>query len=296
MIFINGGKHRLRIEILGSGGASIIPRPFCTCRVCVEAREKGVPYSRGGPCYFIHDINLLIDSPEDIGGLLVRSAIERVDHLLYSHWHPDHTMGIRFVESNYTPWQWPPHPHNTQVYLPQQVAEDFKRYLGLAEQMAYFSERGYITPHYLTDGQTLSIADITIQPFRVAEAYVYAFLFSQNGKHILIAPDELYQWSPPDWLPPLELAILPAGLMEFNPFTDERIIPSDHPVLGHEATFVQTLEMVRQLKAKQTILGHLAEPDGLSYDDHTRLAQRLAQKQAELGVVSFAFDQQIIEI
>ena len=38
----------MQVEILGSGGATAIPRPGCECRVCVEARERGVPYSRTG--------------------------------------------------------------------------------------------------------------------------------------------------------------------------------------------------------------------------------------------------------
>jgi len=39
----------MRVEILGSGGATTTPRPGCMCRVCVEARAKGVPYARTDP-------------------------------------------------------------------------------------------------------------------------------------------------------------------------------------------------------------------------------------------------------
>ena len=50
----------MRVEVLGSGGAVTIPRPGCSCRVCVEAREKGVPYSRTGPSVFVHGPDVLI--------------------------------------------------------------------------------------------------------------------------------------------------------------------------------------------------------------------------------------------
>jgi phosphoribosyl 1,2-cyclic phosphate phosphodiesterase len=55
----------VRVEILGSGGAVTIPRPGCGCRVCVEAREKGVPYARTGPSVFVHGPDVLIDTPEE---------------------------------------------------------------------------------------------------------------------------------------------------------------------------------------------------------------------------------------
>lgn len=54
----------MRIEFLGTGGAITTPRPGCACRVCAEARVKGVPYSRTGPSVFIHGPDVLIDTPE----------------------------------------------------------------------------------------------------------------------------------------------------------------------------------------------------------------------------------------
>jgi phosphoribosyl 1,2-cyclic phosphate phosphodiesterase len=85
----------MRIEFLGTGGAGTTPRPLCDCRVCVEARTKGVPYSRSGPSVFVHGPDLLIDTPEEIKSQLNRSQVTRVAAVTYSHWHPDHTAGRR---------------------------------------------------------------------------------------------------------------------------------------------------------------------------------------------------------
>ena len=67
---------RVRVEILGSGGAVTIPRPGCSCRVCVEAREKGVPYARTGPSVFVHGPDVLIDTPEEAKQQLNRSQVD----------------------------------------------------------------------------------------------------------------------------------------------------------------------------------------------------------------------------
>ncbi|MCD4684507.1 MAG: hypothetical protein K8S97_01035 [Anaerolineae bacterium] len=65
----------MQIEILGSGGAVTTPRPLCDCRICVEARQKGIPYSRTGPSIFVHGPDVLIDTPEESKLQLDRSRV-----------------------------------------------------------------------------------------------------------------------------------------------------------------------------------------------------------------------------
>ena len=84
--------------ILGSGGCTVIPKPLCGCRVCEEAREKGVPYARTGPSAFLHDIHLLLDTPAEIAAQLNRERIDRLDYLAFTHLDPDHVEGLRVVE------------------------------------------------------------------------------------------------------------------------------------------------------------------------------------------------------
>jgi phosphoribosyl 1,2-cyclic phosphate phosphodiesterase len=58
----------MKIEILGSGGAVITPKPFCSCGMCEEALIEGGAYNRTGPSVFLHDANILFDTPEDSEG------------------------------------------------------------------------------------------------------------------------------------------------------------------------------------------------------------------------------------
>ena len=55
-------------------------------------------YARTGCSLFVEDVNLLIETPEDINASLNNSGIQKVEHILYSHCDPDHTMGMRVVE------------------------------------------------------------------------------------------------------------------------------------------------------------------------------------------------------
>jgi phosphoribosyl 1,2-cyclic phosphate phosphodiesterase len=283
----------MRIEVLGSGGAVTTPRPGCHCQVCAEARAKGVPYSRSGPSYFIHGPNILIDTPEESNFQLNRAQIDRVSACFYSHWHPDHVMGRRVWESlNADFLNWPPQHRRTDIYLLEQVARDFRTFLGSWEQFDFMQKQGYVRVIELTDSQVVTIGEVRVSPLRLAEAYVYAFLFKQGGQRVLIAPDELFGWTPPPELIDLDLAIIPMGLAEFHPLTGDRIIPADHPVLKSEATFQQTLEIVRQLAPRRTIMSHIEEPIGLSYDDLNNLSEKL---KSDGFNIDFAYDTMIIE-
>jgi phosphoribosyl 1,2-cyclic phosphate phosphodiesterase len=284
----------MRIEILGSAGAAPTPRPGCTCHVCVEARERGVPYARTGPSLFVHGPDLLFDTPEESRIQLERAGIATIAACFYSHWHPDHTMGRRLWETlNFDFRTWPPEAKRrveTPIYLPEQVARDFRSYLGLWEHFAFMAEHGWVRIAELADGDVVEVGGWTVRPFRLAEDYVYAFVLERDGRRVLLAPDELNGWSPPADVRGVAVAVLPMGICEHHPLTGERRLHPEHALLRYEATFEETLGIVRELGAGRTVLSHIEEMDGLSYDDLLELERRLD------GVVEFAYDGLTIEI
>lgn len=287
----------MKVEILGSGGATVTPRPGCACRVCVEARERGVPYSRTGPSVFVHGPDALFDTPEESRLQLDRSGVTRIAACFYSHWHPDHTMGRRVWESvgGHDFRRWPPEPgsrRETDVYLPQQVAADFDVRLGAREHFRFLESRGFVRLHELRDGETVELGGVTIRPFRLYEDYVYAFELSDggDGKRLLLVMDELHDWVPPAALRGVDLAVLPMGLSEHDPFTGERRIHERHPVLRFEATFEQTLRIVDELDARRVVLGHVEEVDGLGYDDLKRLETEVGRN------ITFAWDTMLVDV
>lgn len=283
----------MKLEFLGSGGAFTTPRPGCFCDICQQARQFGLPYSRTGPGLFVHGPNVLIDTSEQIDQQLNRAGIGYIPACFYSHWHPDHTAGRRIWEMNVDWRHWPRQNQVTDIYLPAQVVADFAVQLGLTDNLNYMQRMGAIRVHHLAEGESVTRNGWTITPFPVAEAYVYAFLFTGEGKRVLIAPDELVGWQPPEFLQDVDLAVVPMGVVEFNVWSGERIIPVDHPVLQTEATFAQTLAMLRQMQPKSIIMTHIEEPDGLGYEDLLRLELKL---QAEGYPLRFAYDTMLVTV
>lgn len=287
----------MKIEFLGTGGATTTPRPSCHCRICDEARERGLPCSRMGPSLFIHGPDVLIDTPEESNTQLNRAGIDRIAGCFYSHWHPDHTMGRRVWETRNVDLRGlPPQSQRTNIYLPEQVAADFQERLGLQEHFAFLTRQGTVQVIELKDGLAIEFDGVEITPFRLAEDYVYAFLLVSPSGRALIAPDELLGWSPdqaPLSLEDLDLAILPMGVSEFDVFTGNRLIHQDHGVLQQEMTFMQTLDVVRDLGARHTILTHIEEMEQLSFDDLRRLERHLHAGGLN---ITFAWDTMVVEV
>lgn len=289
--------ERLKVEILGSGGAIRTPRPGCSCRVCAEARQRGVPYARSGPGAFVHGPDLLVDTSEDIYLQLDRANLLPIRGGLYTHWHPDHTMGRRVWETlNADFRRLPTHHRRSNVYVPNGVLEDFVRF-GLMPHFDFLARR-FINLHVMEPGRPYEVNGYLVTAIPLAMERAYAFLFEGNGaggrrKRVLVAMDELRGWSPPKSLAGLDLAVLPTGLFEFDPFTGERRISPEHPLLREEATFEQTLKCVAALGARRVVLTHIEEPDGLTYDDLVRLQGRDDMRALN---AAFAYDGLIVGV
>ncbi|HEX4518822.1 MAG TPA: MBL fold metallo-hydrolase [Gaiellaceae bacterium] len=262
----------MRVEILGSGGAVTIPRPGCSCSVCVEAREKGVPYARTGPSVFVHGPDVLIDTPEESKLQLNRSQIGPIAAGLYSHWHPDHTAGRRVWESrNFDFRSWPPRFETTPVYIPERVWADFEANYGLADQFRFLERQGTVAVVRLAEADTITIGEFTITPIPLEGENAFAYLFEGDGKRVLVAMDETQGWSPPE-LGPLDLAVIPIGVFEHHPFSGERMIPEEFctpPV--RKTRYGQALEQLRALAPRRAVLSHIEEMDRVSHDELVRL-------------------------
>jgi phosphoribosyl 1,2-cyclic phosphate phosphodiesterase len=279
----------MQIEFLGTGGAIATPIPGMLDQLNVKARTLGVPYSRFGPCLYIHGPELLIDTPEEARLALDRAGIMHVPNCIYSHWHPDHVLGRRIFELNRHWGIWPDQPFCSEVYLPQQVAIDARRHQGLYETLSFHQSKGLVKIHELRDGESITLNRVRIEPFRLAQDYAYGFILHQGRQRVLVIPDELYNWQPPAFTHGVDLAIVPTGVFEVNPRNGQRRIPPNHPIFESEATFAQTLTMLGQMKPARVIFTHIEAVDMIDHDELQVLGHELTAA-GKYGEVTFAWD------
>jgi phosphoribosyl 1,2-cyclic phosphate phosphodiesterase len=276
----------MRWTILGSGGCMVIPKPLCRCRVCREARQKGIPYARTGPSAFLHDINLLIDTPAEIISQLNRTPVRRIDYLTFSHLDPDHIEGFRMVEQltlDFRTWRAYPEKQ-VRLLLPEQLHERLRKVSSqYGSNLDFFRESGFLRLELFHN--TIQIADvgITAIPIDRGSQISFVYVFEKAGRRVVYAPCDIKPF------PKHRTEVQYADLLIIQPGMFEEGLkhgfryPADHISRTTLYTFKETLEMASQLHARKTIFIHLEEYWNRSYDDYRMI-------EAEYDGICFAWD------
>ena len=283
----------MKLHFLGTSGASLTPRPGCQCRVCTEARGKGPPYSRWGPALFIEDENILFDTPEEISLQLNRAGIKRVNHVFYTHWHPDHTFGKRLFEQLNINWRGLPGHSNlrtTPVYLPPQVKQDFEKHLSLMDHLTHMEGLKLITIQEIQEGEPVQIGSLTVKAIQMENPSLYVYLLTEGKKRVLLALDDTKGWKPDQDLTGVNLVVLETGWFEVDP-EGKLLVAPELPLRQEEASFEETLEILKTLQAKRAILTHIEEMNARTYGDYLEL-----EKEYQESRLTFAYDGLIVEV
>ena len=83
----------MRVRLLGTGTSQGIPIIGCHCPVCTSTDERDHRL-RTSALVEVDGVNILIDAGPDLRQQLLRCGVTRLDALLLTHEHKDHTGGI----------------------------------------------------------------------------------------------------------------------------------------------------------------------------------------------------------
>lgn len=276
----------MKWTILGSGGCLVIPRPLCHCRVCSEAREKGIPYSRTGPSAFLHDINLLIDTPAESAQQLNRSDIENVEYLLFSHLDPDHVEGFRVVEQialDFRNWRGFPEKQLT-LLLPEELEVPLRRVRSQYGPLVdFYEETGLLRLQTFEHSVGVGDIHITAIPIDRGTQLAFVYVFEDTRHRVVYAPCDLKPF-------PLErnevqgpnLLFIQPGIFETGLRYAFRY-PRDHVSRTTLYTFEETLDLAARLRATEVVFVHIEEYWNRSYDDYHAM-------EADHSGIRFSYD------
>lgn len=282
----------MNLEILGSGGSVTTPKPFCNCELCVDARRK--KYTRYGPSVFIHGPDILFDTPEEINIEINRSKIKNISAVLYSHWHPDHTAGKRFFESNIDWIGLPPKNKKTQIVITEKISSTFESCMSIMDNFKYFNHIGVVDLVIIKNNEEIEINGYHIKPIQLAIDYVFGYEITGNHKKYLIIMDEMKNWQPSMEVlkTNYDIVYLPLGIFDINPLTNTRLISENHPILKEEQTVGETLEVIKRINSERFILSHIEEPDNITLKMADKLSKFYSQKLQKK--VNLAYDGMLI--
>ena len=280
----------MKFKIIGSGGCVSLPKPLCNCKICNEARLKGKPYSRYGCSLFLEDINLLIDTPEDIVHAINHSNIKDINTVLFSHVDPDHTLGFRVFEQLRLNWlevsEGKECKNPINVYAMEHVMSDinsiqfkFGTYLDYYENTRNLIKREIIN-------KSMYIEDIKISCIKVNHTTV--FVFEENDKKVIYAPCDVKPFPNDEILKNAELLII-GNTVVGDILKGGFVLKEDNPLRKELFSLDEIQNIKREYNINNVIITHLEEDWGKSYDDYLELENKYSG-------IQFAYDGMEIDI
>lgn len=282
----------MKFIITGSGGCVSIPRPLCTCNICTEAREKGYPYARCGCSLFLEDINLLIDTPEDITHSLNNCNIKAIDYLLFSHLDPDHTLGMRVIEQLRLNWldlsvdKKCTNPISV-LALPNVLNDINAISTKYGPILDYYESLNLIKRKAIARRTVINDIKITLIPAN-EEGTVTVFVFEKDNKKLIYAPCDVKPFPSSRLFNNADYLIIGNTIMG-SVLKNGFYLDKNNPLNTELFSIEEVLQIKENYNIQNLIFTHLEEDWGKSFDDYLNLEK-------EFISVKFAYDGMTIEL
>ena len=249
----------------------VIPKALCRCDICREARAKGPPFERTGPSAFIHDENLLIDTPAEINGQINRAGIEVIDYLMFTHLDPDHLEGFRIVEQAAIDFRtWRAYPEKQiQLVLPRALMKRLKDIRTVyGSQLAYYEKQGFVSLRSFEKQTRIGELNITALPVEREDQMAYIYVFEKDDRKLVYAPCDIKPFPVmEDVVREADLLVIQPGMFETG-LKHEFVYPDEHISRKTLYTFKETMALARRIGSRKILFVHLEEYWNRSYTDY----------------------------
>ena len=243
----------MKVTVLGSGTSSGVPMIGCSCKVCRSPNPKDNRL-RSSIHIETEAVSIVVDAGPDFRQQMLRERIVRLDAILLTHQHKDHTAGFDDIRA-FNFFQRKP----MDVYLTKEVEQAFvkeyhyvfdeKQYPGLPQMRLI----NFVNAPFKVSG--LQVTPVQVYHYKLP---VYGF---RIGKFAYITDCNLIPEAEISKLKDLDVLIINALRKESH--------------ISHY-TLDEALEVIKQLRPRQAYLTHISHQMGLHDEVNNSLLSGVA--------------------
>lgn len=253
----------MRITFLGSGTSQGVPVIACPCAVCASS-DKRDNRLRSSILIETDEATIVVDSGPDFRYQMLRHEVKKLDAIVFTHGHKDHTAGLDDVRA-YNYFQ----QKEMDIYASDETQEVLRREFQYIFQNSSYPGVPQIKLHELRN-EAFYINGLRILPIRVLHYKLEVFGFRIGDFTYItdanyIAPEEM------DKIRGSKIVVLNALRLEQH--------------ISH-FTLAEAIEVAKDLNCEQTYFTHISHQLGL----HSEVSEELP------GNIFLAHDGLVLEI
>lgn len=236
----------ISLEFLGTGTSSGVPIIGCTCAVCTSPDPHDVRL-RSSVLVHTGGKHLLIDTGPDLRQQLLRAMPPRIDAVLYTHMHSDHTAGL----DDLRPFNFR-QEERIPAWLPANAVADFERRFGYTLEPIR-SRHGTVPnldAHVIDDSRPFDVLGIEVTPIPLLHGRLPILGFRIGNLAYLTDVHTVPESSWP-LLDGVEVLVTTALKQE--------------EIFGH-MNLTQALAFVEQVNPRRAYLSHIGHELGREHD------------------------------
>src|SRR5919112_1655831 len=242
----------MRLTFLGTGTSFGVPQVGCDCAVCRSADPRD-QRSRSAALVDADGSTILIDTPPELRLQLLASRVSRVDAVLYTHEHADHTNGIDDLRIFSVRQR-----RSLPIFGPPETMERLRsgfRYIFDESVQAYAgTSKPSLDLHGIEPGRPVQVAGVEVLPLAFQHGHIRVFGYRLGPLAYLPGVKSIPEAGRRH---PLGLEVLVLNALRWRP----------HPT---HLSIGEAVETARALGARRTYLTHLTHETG-----HAELAAQL---------------------
>jgi len=152
----------MNVTFLGTGTSGGVPVLTCGCEVCnsLDYRDKRL---RVSVWIEVENKSFVIDTGPDFRQQALRERISRIDGIIYTHEHKDHTAGLDDIR----PYNYLHGIHHLDIYGHPRVLDQLKREFAYAFEEQKYPGVPLINVHEIEGHQAFKIKDEIFTPIEV---------------------------------------------------------------------------------------------------------------------------------